>query len=250
MVLSVMFHWDLALIVAFLGTAVPWMGRRRVQQLLRIPHTSKTERLTLYASTMAFQWLIAAIILWRVAADRIATQRLGAQVTHALLTGAVAAGLSVLIFANQVYSVRRIGATQLDERNILIQLALKVFPQDATERLAFFAVVVTVAFCEEWIYRGFVQLMFQSWARSAVAGIVGSAVLFAGAHAYQGRRGLFSTFSVGLIFSAVRFWTGSLIPSIAAHFVADLTAGYLASHFVRAAMQHQSVTRGTNERTS
>ncbi len=240
-----MFHWDLALIVAFLGTAVPWMGRRRVQQLLRVPQTSTVERLTLYASTMAFQWLIAAVILWRVTAERIAIQRLGVQLPHALLTGTVAAGLSALIFANQMYSVRRIGAAKVDERNILIQLALKIFPQNVTERLAFFAVVVTVALCEEWIYRGFVQLMFQSWARSAVAGIVGSAVLFAGAHVYQGRRGIVSTFSVGLIFSVVRFWTGSLVPSVAAHFVADLTTGYLAPHFVMAAIRNRSVSDGT-----
>lgn len=229
-----MFHWDLALIVAFMATVVPWMGRRRIQQLMRIPRTSKAERLALYASTMAFQWLLAAIILWRITADGFSARQLGFEISRPLVTGSVALGLAAVILANQLLSLRRLATAQSDESNILIQLALKVFPQDSVERLAFFAVVVTVAFCEEWIYRGFIQRMFHEWASSVVAGIVGSAVLFAGAHLYQGRRGLASTFGVGLIFSAVRFWTGSLIPSVAAHFVADLAAGFMAPPIVRA----------------
>lgn len=241
---SIMFHWDLALIVAFLATVVPMMGRRRIQQLMRIPQTNKAERLALYASTMAFQWLISAVILWRISADRIPVGRLGLRIAHPVLTGAVAAGLAIVILANQMYSLRHLGATALDESNVVVQMALKVFPQDAAERLAFFAVVVTVAFCEEWIYRGFVQRMFHDWGASAIAGIVGSAVLFAGAHLYQGRRGLLSTFSVGLIFAAIRWWTGSLIPSMAAHFVADLAAGYFAPSLVRSVLTQRASRSG------
>jgi uncharacterized protein len=236
-----MFHWDLALIVAFLATVVPLMGRRRIQQLMRIPQTNKAERLALYASTMAFQWLISAIILWRITADGISSADLGLRIEHPLLTSAVAAALAIVVLANQMYSLRHIGATAVDERNVLVQMALKVFPQDPSERLAFFAVVLTVAFCEELIYRGFVQRMFHDWGSTAIAGIVGSAILFAGAHLYQGRRGLLSTFSVGLIFSAVRWWTGSLIPSMVAHFIADLTAGYFSPSLVRAALARRTL---------
>lgn len=232
-----MFHWDLALILAFLATIVPAMGRRRIQQLTRIPQTNKAERLTLYASTMAFQWLISAIILWRISEDAVPTHQLGLAIPRPLLTGAVALVLAAVILANQLVSLRQLATKQTDEGNVLIQMALKVFPQDAAERLAFLAVVVTVAICEEWIYRGFAQRMFHDWGASVVAGIFGSALLFAAAHLYQGRRGLASTFAVGLIFSAARFWTGSLIPSVIAHFVADLTAGYLAPSFVRASLR-------------
>lgn len=240
-------HWDLALIVAFLATAVPWMGRRRIQQLMAIPHTNKIERLTLYASTVAFQWLIAVIILWRTTADGIPSWRLGLQISRPVVTAAFAIGLAILILANQIYSLRRLAAAPPDAGSMLTQLALKVFPQDAAERLAFFAVVVTVAFCEEWIYRGFVQRVLQDWGGSVAAGIFGSAVLFAGAHLYQGRRGLVSTFAVGLLFSAVRFWSDSLIPSMAAHFVADLAAGYLSPSLVRSALQHQAVDSKPDE---
>jgi membrane protease YdiL (CAAX protease family) len=247
MLSSIIMHWDLALIVAFLATAVPWMGRRRIQQLMLIPHTGKVERLVLYASTTAFQWLIAAVILWRTTADGIPPWRLGLQVSRPMLTGALGVGLAVVILANQIYSLRRLATTPVEPQSMLTQLALKVFPQDTAERLAFFAVVVTVAFCEEWIYRGFVQRVFRDWGGSAAAGIVGSAILFAAAHLYQGRRGLVSTFAVGLLFSSVRFWSGSLIPSIAAHFVADLTAGYWSPSLVRAALRRETTNAETGD---
>jgi CAAX protease family protein len=248
MLSSIIVHWDLVLIVAFLATAVPWMGRRRIQQLMLIPQTGQAERLTLYASTTAFQWLIAAVIFWRATADGIPPWRLGLQVSRPMLTVALGVGLAVAILANQIYSLRRLATMPIDPQSMLTQLALKVFPQDTAERLAFFAVVVTVAFCEEWIYRGFVQRMFREWGGSVVAGIVGSAILFAAAHLYQGRRGLVSTFAVGLLFSSVRFWSGSLIPSITAHFVADLTAGYWSPSLVRAALRHQSANSESGER--
>lgn len=240
MLSSGMVHWDLALIIAFLATVVPWMGRRRIQQLMRIPHTTKAERLTLYATTMAFQWLLAALIFWRVTADGIPPRGLGLGMVRPLLTGAAAIGLAALISVNQLYGLRRLTARPADAHSMLVQLALKVFPQDASERLAFFALVVTVAVCEEWIYRGFVQGIFQVWGASVAAGIFGSAVLFAGAHIYQGRRGLVSTFAVGVVFALVRIWTGSLVPSVAAHFAADLTAGYLAPSMVRCALELDS----------
>jgi CAAX protease family protein len=232
-------HWDFALILIFLATAVPLLGRRRIQELLRIPGTTKAERLTLYASTTAFQWLAAALLLWRTAARGIPAASLGLHVPRPWLAAGVALALGGLIFANQLYSLRHLAATPRELQGVLPQLALKVFPQDAPERLAFFAVVVSVAFCEEWIYRGFAQSVFQDWGRSVIAGVVGSALLFAVAHLYQGRRGLVSTFAVGILFSAARAWTGSLLPSIAAHFVADLTAGYLAPRRVREALPRQ-----------
>lgn len=234
-----MMHWDLALIIVFLATFVPWMGRRRIQQLMLIPHTTKADRLTLYASTTAFQWLLAALIFWRVTADGFPARGLGLGISQPLFTGSVAVGLAALISVNQLYSLRRLSTKPAEAHGMLAHLALKVFPQDAVERLAFFALVVTVALCEEWIYRGFVQGIFEVWGASVLAGIFGSAVLFAGAHIYQGRRALVSTFAVGVVFASVRFWTGSLVPPMAAHFAADLTAGYLAPSMVRAALKQE-----------
>ncbi len=244
---STVMHWDFALILLFLGIAVPLLGRRRVRQLMEIPSTTKMDRLSLYASTLAFQWIAAGVILWRTGAHEIRASQLGLEMTNPALTVTVSIVLSALILLNQIMGLRRLVAHPEKIQGILPQLALKLFPQDDVERLAFFALVATVALCEELIYRGFVQRVFQDWSRgSVVVAIIGSAAFFALAHLYQGRRGLVSTLTIGIIFSTIRAWTGSLLPGVVAHFVADITVGLLAPGRLRAGLADKILQANEN----
>jgi len=229
-------HWDYALILLVLATVVPLLGRRRIRRLMEASSTTKTDRIVLYASTIAFQWIAVAIILWRTHAHDVAPADLGLAVPKPATALVTAVLLSVLILVNQIIALRRLQEhPDSAAHGILPHLARKVFPQDGLERLAFTALVSTVAICEELIYRGFAQRVFQDWTGGVVgpglavtAGVIGSALMFSLAHLYQGRRGLISTFVVGLLFSSVRAFTGSLLPASAAHFVADITAGFMA----------------------
>lgn len=195
----------------------------------------------LYASTCAFQWIAAGVILWRASAHRISAGQLGMAIPSILVVSITAALLGGLVFANQFFSLRRLASRPGEIRGVIPQLALKIFPQDNEERLAFFALVATVAVCEEFIYRGFIQHIFEVWSGGyAIAGIFGSAIMFGLAHLYQGRRGLISTFVIGALFSSIRFGTGSLIPSLFAHFVADLAAGFLAPRAILTSLESAS----------
>lgn len=229
-------HWDYAAILLFLGVLAPTLGYFRVRRLMQVPFTTSMERLALYASTIAFQWLIVAVILWRIAAHRTPLAQFGLVVRSLELTAAVAAVLTLAVLVNQVSSVRKLAANPREIKGIIVELAFKIFPQSQIERLAFAALVVSVAICEEIIYRGFIQGLFQTLGGSVVAGIFGSALFFAAAHAYQGRKGLISTFIVGLIFATARWGSGNLLPSVCAHFAADLAAGLYAPGKLRAAL--------------
>lgn len=229
-------HWDFALILLFFATAVPLLGRRRIRLLMSMPETTKRDRLTLYASTVAFQWFAVAVILWRVSVHQIAFAGLGLAIPHPGLTAIVTILLAALVLANQLVSLRRLTTHPETVQGILPQIALKIFPQDATERMAFLAVVLTVAVCEELIYRGFVQRAFEDWSGGMIlAGVMGSACMFAIAHLYQGARGIITTLVVGILFGVIRWWTGSLLAPFVAHFIADITAGMLAPPRLRAA---------------
>ena len=170
-----------------------------------------------------------------------------AEMTMRASIASSAIALAALILANQISSLRRLVARPAEIQGIVPQLALKIFPQDNLERLIFFALAATVAVCEELVYRGFVQLVFESLSGGVVAaGIVGSAAMFGLAHLYQGRKGLFTTSFLGLLFSIIRAWTGSLLAPLVAHFVADFTIGLMAPSRLRTAMaSHTSAgTRG------
>lgn len=236
-------HWDFAVTLVFLGVAVPWLGRRRIRQLMAAPETTKIDRLVLYASTIAFQWCLAGWIFWRAGSGGITGAQLGLACRNPMLVAAVSIVLGALVAANQLMSLRRLASRPAETGGPILELALKIFPQDRQERLVFFALVSTVSVCEEFIYRGFVQHVFEASSGGLLsAGVVGSALLFGLAHLYQGRRGLVSTFAIGLVFSAVRLATASLVPGVIAHFVADLTAGYLAPGAVLKALE--SANRG------
>jgi len=251
-------HWDFALILLVLATAVPLLGRRRIRKLMEASSTTKTDRLVLYASTIAFQWIAVAIIFWRTQAHNLSPASLGLAVPKPGLAVLTAILLSALILVNQIVALRRLkDHPESSSHGILPHLALKVFPQDTVERLGFAALVATVSICEELIYRGFAQRVFRDWAGgmagaavAVVVGVIGSAIMFSLAHLYQGVRGLISTFVVGLLFSIVRAFTGSLVPASAAHFVADITAGLLAPGHLRAALAQSKVASGTGRATT
>jgi len=222
-------HWDYILVVFFFAVAVPWLGRHRVLRLLQDSDFSSLDRLQLYASTVAFQWLAAAIIYWRIRAHHTPLAALGASLPRPALSHTVGAVFSIALLVNQIVALRQMSRHPRRSSSPLNRVAAKIFPRSSAERFAFFAVVLTVAVCEEWIYRGFIQRAFQDvTAGSVVAGILVSSLLFGLAHLYQGRRGVITTGLLGLVFSLVRAWTGSLLPGMVAHFVADLTVGMLA----------------------
>ncbi len=240
-------HWDFALILLLLAAAVPWLGWRRIRQLMHAPETSKTDRIRLYVSTMASQWLAAALLLWRTYAHGISADQLGIAIPNAALAAATSIVLAALILANQLFSLRQLTAHPAEVKGVLPQVALRIFPRDSSERAIFVVLVATVAICEELIYRGFVQRVFEDWSGGIIlAGILGSAVLFSLGHIYQGKRGCITTCIVGMLFSGIRAWTGSLLPCVVAHFIADLTVGMLAPSRLREAMAGYLESSGTS----
>ncbi|MGD0964466.1 MAG: CPBP family intramembrane glutamic endopeptidase [Candidatus Acidiferrales bacterium] len=229
--------WDFAVILVFLAAVVPFVGRRRMQRLLATEQTSKRDRLRLYASTVLSQWVAAAIILWRAHVHGIRGAQLGLAVPHIWLVIVVTVVFAGLILTNQLLTLGQLASPPHAIHGTMAQLATRIFPQDAAERVAFSVVVATVAVCEELIYRGFVQTVFKQWGHFAVLAIAAPSALFAVAHLYQGWRGILSTFVVGLCFSTIRWWTGSLLPPMISHFAADMAAGILAPRRFQTEMQ-------------
>ncbi len=218
--------WDFALILIVLGVLVPWRGAVRIKKLLGREHLSTADRLVLYASTIAFQWVAVAAVAWRCHVRGLNAQRLALVYSDASLTIITAVALSFFLGATQIFSLRRLARSPAHRQKHLPHLAQLVMPHNLIEALAFVALVSTVALCEEYLYRGFAFAAFQDAAGGSMfLAAIGSSALFALGHLYQGRRGLRTTFIVGILFAAARIATASLMPSIAAHFATDLLAG-------------------------
>jgi len=126
-------YWDFALILFILAIIVPALGRRRFRDLLELRDTSKSDRLSLYASTIALQWLFAAVILWRVSRHAIRPEQLGLSFSATGITITVV--LCSAVLALQLISLQRLSSDPGALTGETVQLALKVFPRDGIERV-------------------------------------------------------------------------------------------------------------------
>jgi len=218
--------WDFVVIFLVLGIFVPWRGLVRVRALLTRPQLSSAERISLYASTIAFQWLAAGITTWRAVAHGFSPAALGLFPERAAPGLVLGAAMAVVLASLQIVSLRQLSRLPPEKRGHLYRIASRLMPRNLTEALAFVALIGTVSLCEELLYRGFAFAIFQDLGgESTAVAIAGSSALFAAGHLYQGRRGVANTFVLGLLFAGARAWSGSLVPSIVAHLTVDLVAG-------------------------
>src|SRR5260370_1920790 len=81
--------WDIALIFFVLGVIVPWRGRAKLRHLLAKPRVEPAERLSLYASTMAFQWIAVAVAGWRAWAHGFTSRDLGLVINDPVKIGPI-----------------------------------------------------------------------------------------------------------------------------------------------------------------
>jgi membrane protease YdiL (CAAX protease family) len=228
--------WDFYLILAVLATLVPWRGTVRVKRLFS-EDLPPNARLSLYLSTIAYQWLLAAVVAWRAFARGLGALDLGLTAGDLWRTTWIALGMTALLCANQFASLRMMARVPEANRGPLYPLTRKIMPRTNTETAVFAVLACTAGLTEEFLYRGFVFVVLArvfeiSTYSMLIAGILSSA-WFAVGHLYQGKRGIITTFIVGILFITVRFWSRSLIPSMAAHAGIDLIAGLYGSRMLR-----------------
>jgi CAAX protease family protein len=217
--------WDFWLILLVLGVLIPWRGRVRLQRLLARSVVDTKEKLVLYSSTIAFQWILMAAVAWRAIARGLTVADLGLShhVTAELLGISVAG--AVVLGTFQWFNLRRIGHMTGAVPDFMRQLARRILPGPPVELAPYFALAVTAGICEEFLYRGFLmaalnQAGIGSWAVVAI-----SSAFFGLAHTYQGRSGVVGTTLMGLVFGAARAGSQSLVPVVVWHSVVDLVAG-------------------------
>jgi uncharacterized protein len=224
--------WDIVVILLILAALIPWRGLVRIRKLLRRDQIATPERLVIYASTIAFQWLLAGIAAVSAYFHHISIADLGLVIQSPAKTAGVALGFCIALGVLQYVGIRQTAKLPQDSPSRLRDISLRLMPRSAIEALAFSALAVTAALCEEFLYRGFVFAVLYLASGSWLIALIGSSLLFGLAHSYQGVRGLITTFALGLIFAASRIWVGNLIPAIAAHLIVDLMAGYIAPRYL------------------
>jgi membrane protease YdiL (CAAX protease family) len=224
--------WDFWLIFLVLGVFLPLRGQMRLQKLLTLPEIGTRERLSLYASTIAFQWLAAGAVAWRAWARGLTLDDLGL-VVHGRSRILIAAVVGAATLGGlQWLNLRRMGRSSGKAREFIEALAERILPQSKVELLPYLALALTAGLCEEFLYRGFAMAAFARAGLPAWGAVLLSSVFFGLAHLYQGRGGLVSTLIVGAVFGTARIAYDGLVPAMFWHFAVDAAAGVAGPRYL------------------
>src|SRR5262249_55922618 len=100
-----------------------------------------------------------------------------------------------------------------------------LLPQSFLEVALWLAVCLTAGFCEEMIFRGYLQRQFLAMSGSVFVAIVGQAFFFGIGHVYQGWKQVGLIVVLGVLYGALAAWRKDLRANIIAHAWSDVWEG-------------------------
>lgn len=106
-------------------------------------------------------------------------------------------------------------------------LVLQLLPRTVREKRLFVVLSLAAGFGEEVAYRGYALAILLLLVAEPWLALLVSSVSFGVLHAYQGSVGIVRTALMGIVLGVPVLLTGSLWPSIVAHAMVDLFAGFV-----------------------
>ncbi len=100
-----------------------------------------------------------------------------------------------------------------------------LLPRSPLEIAVWVLLSLTAGFCEEAIFRGYLQQQFEAITGSAWLAVLIQAVIFGVSHGYQGVRNVIAITIFGALFGAVALWRRSLKPGMILHAWTDIFSG-------------------------
>lgn len=98
-------------------------------------------------------------------------------------------------------------------------------PGSNLELAVWFCLSGTAGFCEEIIFRGYLQRQFAAITKSTLFGVLLSAAIFGASHGYEGVPRMLLIGIYGLMFGLLAWWRKSLRPGMMAHAWHDAFSG-------------------------
>lgn len=217
-----LWHTILLLLIILGISAVSYFTTRQISA------TSIEGRLLTYAATMVQEWLLFLYVYAGIRARGVTVRRLinarwasGRDVWRDIGVAAIVLvlfwaieGLSSVIFRSSV------GAGS--------KVVQQLTPHVAIELPVWILLSLSAGFCEEFIFRGYLQEQSKRLTGSVGAAVVVQALFFGLGHGYQGWALMLTIFVIGLLFGIAAARRNSLAPTMIAHASADSFAGIAA----------------------
>ena len=184
----------------------------------------QTNLIHLYLAVMAGEWALVFYV-WRGIRRRGVTLRefigWSGSNLNAFWRILATAGVFWLVWEGSARAMHLLLGPS-DTANVTAML-----PHSSLQVLVWCIVSGTAGFCEEVLYRGYLQRQFAAWTGSAVAAIATQAVIFGASHGYQGTKQMIIISVLGALYGILAHWRRTLAPGIIAHTWSDIYGGWL-----------------------
>jgi membrane protease YdiL (CAAX protease family) len=188
--------------------------------------TANPNRVSFYAVTLFYEWLLFVLVVVGVRRNGASIITVLGQRWHSVREALRDIGIAVgfwIVTAMLLWIFGWLLRIAALDRNV------SMLPHRGIELTLWIALSVSAGFCEETVFRGYLQRQFMALTQSAPAGILLSAAAFGAAHAYQGFRMVILIGLYGAMFGILAYGRRSVRPGMIAHAWNDSLNGVLAS---------------------
>lgn len=179
--------------------------------------------LPLYLSLIAAEWgLLRFVLVWGLKRNGTRLRDLLGQRWSSWKDVARDVVIALAVWAvwtfAEVHAYRMLGSDTAKDISALL-------PRGPIEIAVWVALSMTAGFCEEAIFRGYLQQQFLALTGSAPLAILVQAVIFGVSHGYQGLRNVIVIAILGILYGALALWRKSLKPGMVLHGWTDIFSG-------------------------
>lgn len=214
-------HTVVLLLVLAVWAGVGYIGAH-TEQVRGNPH-----RLWTYGVTAVWEWLVVAYIAWGVRRRGMRFRELLGNRWRSGLDFLRDWGIAVIFWIISLAVLFVVAlAVHVPKAGQNVQFLL---PKSGLEVIGWLLLSGTAGFCEEIMFRGYLQRQFIAWTGNVAAGVVISALGFGAAHIYGGVKSAIVITAYGLLFGILAQFRQSLIPGMLTHAWHDSFSGLAAS---------------------
>jgi uncharacterized protein len=217
--------WHTVVLILFVFATSSFQSRR----MGHIENYHVTNRIALYSFTICFELILLAYV-WFLGIRPTGTkfkEVIGGRWESARDVWrdiGVACLFWIVVVVFLVLSSHILGKNS--DMNRVLQI---IMPRGPLEMTVWVLLSISAGFCEEFVFRGYLQKQFFALTGSDAAAIAAQAIIFGAAHQYQGIKGMISIAIYGALFGILAKTRNSLRPGMIQHTMQDSTAGILLS---------------------
>jgi uncharacterized protein len=219
--------WHTVVLILFVFATSFFQSRR----MGHIENYHVTNRIALYSFTICFELILLAYV-WFLGIRPTGTkfkEVIGGRWASARDVWrdiGVACLFWIVVVVFLIMSSHLLGKNT--DMNRVLQI---IMPRGLLELGVWILLSISAGFCEEFVFRGYLQKQFFALTGSDATAIAVQAIVFGAAHQYQGLKGMVSIAIYGALFGVLAKMRNSLRPGMIQHTMQDSTAGILLSLF-------------------